>query len=59
MARWTPVATDSLPPDGTRCVVITPIGDERELIYSSGLWWLPDRSMYVYFLPAFWRKDTT
>lgn len=53
--QWTPVTRTTLPPDGQRVEVITPGGDQRTLIYSSGLWWLPDRSMYCYFTPTFWR----
>ena len=51
---WTPT-TDRLPDDGTLVEVITPGGDQRSLVYSNGLWFLPDRSMYVYFVPTFWR----
>lgn len=54
-ATWTPVAAESLPPSGTDVEVITPGGDQRSLYYESGLWFLPDRSMYVYFVPAYWR----
>lgn len=52
--RWTAVAS-ATPESGSLVEVITPGGDQRELIYESGLWFLPDRSMYVYFVPAFWR----
>lgn len=51
---WTSVA-QQLPPDGTAVEVITPGGDQRPLVYDRGLWWLPDRSMYCYFTPTFWR----
>lgn len=54
-ASWTRVATGSLPPEGVLLDVITPGGDERQLITKSGLWWLPDMSMYCYFVPTFWR----
>lgn len=54
-ADWTPVTAETLPPDGAAVEVITPGGEQRELGYSSGLWWLPDRSMYVYFVPTYWR----
>lgn len=52
---WTPVAADSMPPNGAAVEVITPGGDQRPLIFKSGLWWLPDMSMYCYFVPTFWR----
>lgn len=54
MSDWTQVA-EALPADGTAVEVITPGGDQRPLIYDRGLWWLPDRSMYCYFTPTFWR----
>lgn len=43
-----------LPPE---CVVVevqrgTTI---TRLVYDHGLWWLPDRSMYVYYEPEAWR----
>lgn len=51
---WTPIS-DGRPPEGVLVDVITETGDERQLIYASNLWWVPDRSMYVYFTPVFWR----
>lgn len=30
---------------------------EQTLVYERGLWWFPDRSMYVYFTPALWRHS--
>ena len=38
---------------------MTESGDERELIFENGLWWLPDRSMYVYFTPKYWKRMGT
>jgi hypothetical protein len=46
---------DKRPDDGTLCRVITEGGDERDLIFEKGLWWLPSREMYVYFTPTHWR----
>lgn len=43
------------PPERVLIEVRTPSGDERSLIFDSGLWWMPDRSMYVYFEPTHWR----
>ena len=43
------------PDYGTLCEVITNGGDTRELIYDMNLWWLPDKSMYVYFTPKYCR----
>lgn len=31
-------------------------GHVQDLVYEKGLWWFPDRSMYVYFTPTFWRS---
>lgn len=55
--KWEPfgAAMDPRPEDGATCIVITASGDERTLIFEKGMWWLPDRSMYVYFTPVFWR----
>jgi hypothetical protein len=54
-AAWTPVSATTLPPDDTAVEVITPGGDQRPLVYDRGMWWLPDKSMYCYFTPTFWR----
>lgn len=54
--RWTPVGPDDEDaPAGELVTVITPGGDERDLIRQGRLWFLPDKSMYVYFTPVFWR----
>lgn len=53
-ATWSKVS-ETLPPDDAAVEVITPGGDQRTLIYDRGLWWLPDKSMYCYFTPMFWR----
>lgn len=55
--KWTRTV-DGVPDDGTHVVVITLTGDERNLFFDRGLWWVPDQSMYVYFVPVFWRKVT-
>jgi hypothetical protein len=52
MMQWTKLSPDSPPPDGVLLDCITASGDQRQLIYDNGLFWLPDRSMYVYFTPA-------
>lgn len=26
----------------------------EELIYDGNLWWMPDKSMYVYYTPTHW-----
>lgn len=30
-------------------------GAIQKLIYKKNLWWFPDMSMYVYYVPVFWR----
>lgn len=42
-----------LPPAGV--VVQVYENNGAKLIYDRGLWWLPDRSMYVYYFPKWWR----
>jgi hypothetical protein len=54
LTEWTPVA-DERPAENQHVEVITPGGDQRDLIYANNLWWLPDKSMYCYFTPTFWR----
>lgn len=58
MPTWKKI-TDEHPP--TKKVLKTKIvaedGSERmeqELILDNGLWWLPDKSMYVYYTPTHW-----
>lgn len=48
--------TEVLPPEGEEVTVLTPGGDVRNLVYSSNLWWIPDMSMYCYFVPTHWRE---
>lgn len=51
---------EKLPPENQ--IVDTKIDDEngvrneQELIYSHYLWFLPDKSMYVYYTPTHWRR---
>ena len=45
---------DQLPPEGEVVVVLN--GHVEVLLaLDGGLWWFPDRSMYVYFWPKLWR----
>lgn len=55
MATWNCTDGNVDPPAGVLLDVITESGDERQLIWDSNLWWLPDKSMYVYFTPRLWR----
>ncbi len=51
--RWIP--TESLlPPEGVE-VEVENGGRIQTLIYDRNLWWVRDKSMYVYFTPKRWR----
>lgn len=43
----------ALPKEGQ--LVEVPNNGGTRLVYSSGLWWFPDRSMYVYYTPEYWK----
>lgn len=55
---WRSVTTD-YPPKNT--VIETKIDDEKgernraTLKHDGNLWWFPDGSMYVYYVPTHWR----
>lgn len=49
---WRSVLADP-PPEGVE-VEVANNGGVR-LVYDRGLWWFPDRSMYVYYTPDRWR----
>lgn len=44
-----------LPAEGETVETMDSAGTVQELVYEKGLWWFPDRSMYVYYVPAFWK----
>ena len=51
---WCP--TDRiLPEEGKVVWAMDSGGHVQTLKLSSGLWWFPDGSMYVYFTPLFWK----
>lgn len=58
MSNWIPLQQEAPPYD---IIVETKIDDkdgvrnERQLIYSRGLWLMPDKSTYVYYTPTHWR----
>lgn len=56
--NWMPVR-EIRPMSGREVQVLTPGGDVRRLVFDGDLWWLPDRSMYVYFTPTHWRHLST
>lgn len=43
------------PPAGVVVSTVDSGGHHQDLLYDRGLWWFPDRSMYVYYTPASWR----
>lgn len=48
------LTADELPPEGEEVVVLN--GHVETTLRRSGrLWWLPDGSMYVYYVPKMWR----
>lgn len=51
---WTRTV-DALPPEGVEVETMNSAGDVSTLVLSSGLWFFPDRSMYVYYVPQAWR----
>jgi hypothetical protein len=57
--QWMPVCDA---PD--REVLLTRIDDangvrnQQKLVRDGNLWWLPDRSMYVYYTPTHWLKTS-
>jgi NAD(P)H-dependent flavin oxidoreductase YrpB (nitropropane dioxygenase family) len=54
MEDWTPTARQ-LPPDGVVVEAMDSGGHVQPLKRAGRLWWFPDGSMYVYFVPQFWK----
>jgi hypothetical protein len=52
--NWTRV-DQQLPPKGVVVDTISPGGVENKLKLMDGLWFFADASMYVYYVPEFWR----
>ena len=46
---------DRLPADGQTVWILDSLGKVHQLKYSRRLWWFPDMSMYVYYVPTFWK----
>lgn len=44
-----------LPAEGEEVDAMDSGGHTQRLRYESNLWWFPDRSMYVYYIPKFWK----
>lgn len=51
---WTPTS-EKLPPEKTEVLAMDSGGHVQTLIREGPLWWLKDMSMYVYYVPKFWR----
>lgn len=47
--------TDVVPPDKTMIEVFHK-GEQFRLWFDSGLFFLEDKSMYIYYLPEYWRS---
>ncbi len=52
---WTPTAGE-LPPEGEVVETMDSGGAVQNLIREGGLWFFTDMSMYVYYVPKYWRK---
>ena len=52
--RWYDLS-EKKPDDGRKIIGLDSGSNERELIFSRNMFWLPDMSMYVYFTPSKWR----
>ena len=57
MSDWTPT-TDRLPEAGVTVDAMDSGGHVQPLVYERNLWWFPDRSMYVYYVPKFWKATS-
>ena len=44
------------PADGDEVDAMDSGGHVQRLVLKDGLWWFPDFSMYVYYIPTFWRE---
>lgn len=46
---------NGLPPMGEVVWAMDSTGHIQQLLFDRNLWWFPDRSMYVYYVPTFWK----
>ena len=51
---WIPTA-QQLPPDDKVVETMDSGGHVQDFIRQGHLWWFDDMSMYVYYVPKFWR----
>ena len=47
---------EALPPNGEEVMTMDSSGHEQTLIRKGNLWWFPDGSMYVYYVPVAWKS---
>jgi hypothetical protein len=52
---WTPTE-QALPPSRLEVQTMDSGGHVQTLVRDGHLWWFPDRSMYVYYVPRFWKR---
>lgn len=55
--RWNK-SESVLPKDDTLVDTLSEGGLQTQLVYWKRLWWHPDKSMYMYYTPAYWRPVT-
>lgn len=54
MPEWT-YTEHALPPEGLEVNTLSEGGIETTLVREGRLWFYPDRSMYVYYVPLYWK----
>jgi hypothetical protein len=52
---WIPTSKQ-LPPEGEVVEAMDSGGHVQDLKRQGRLWFFPDASMYVYYVPSYWRK---
>lgn len=52
------LTADIVPPERAEVDVMLSDGSTQRLVRIGGLWFVPDRSMYVYFVPRHWKFPT-
>ncbi len=58
MPEWIEMTVDTLPPEGEVVMTRDSGGHEQALKRLGRLFYFPDMSMYVYFVPSAWRPLT-
>jgi hypothetical protein len=53
--NWVRTSDIALPVQGVVVETMDSGGNMQTLVYKDGHWFLPDYSMYVYFVPRYWR----